>query len=252
MELIWHGTACIEAVGQAGRLLFDPFVPLEGSAVDVRLEDFDGFSDALVTHGHFDHISSIPAISARNPGMQVWCTQTPYRTLKGKGVDEDALHLLDYGVSFELAGFTIRTYHGRHAVLPRASVRRVSYALRSSARRNLPWIIRENSVCHENGETVLYLIEEECRRVAIMGSLNLCDDVDYPSGVDVLVLPYNGWEDNLEPAVRAIERLQPARVLLDHYDDTFPPLTMPLDFEPILRRYPGVVEALELGKRVQV
>lgn len=252
MELIWHGTACVEVVGPEGRVLFDPFVPLAGSKADVRLEDFDGFSDILVTHGHLDHIVSIPAICGQNPGTRVWCTRAPYATLRKKGVPESALCLIGYGETIELAGLTIRTFHGRHAVLPKASLRRLSYMLRSPSRGNLPYVIRENRACKEMDETVLYLVEGEGRRVVVMGSLNLRDDVDYPVGADVLVLPYNGWEDNLEPAVRVIERLQPARVVLDHYDDTFPPVTMPLDLKPIIARYPGVVEPLELGKRVRV
>ena len=56
MEFIWHGTASVEITASAGRILFDPFVPLKGSKTAVKLEEFDGFTDILVTHGHFDHI----------------------------------------------------------------------------------------------------------------------------------------------------------------------------------------------------
>ncbi len=85
-----------------------------------------------------------------------------------------------------------------------------------------------------------------------MGSMNLRPDEQYPTGDDLLVLPYNGWEDNLPPAVGIIERLQPKRVVLDHYDDTFPPLTMPLDLSPILERFPETVTALALNKKDDV
>ena len=33
MDLIWHGTAAVEAVCRQGKILFDPFVPLRGSPV---------------------------------------------------------------------------------------------------------------------------------------------------------------------------------------------------------------------------
>ena len=69
---------------------------------------------------------------------------------------------------------------------------------------------------------------------------------------DLLVLPYNGWEDNYPPAVRIIERLNPKRVVLDHYDDTFPPVTMPLDLSPLLDKYSGLVTTMEPGKAVTV
>ena len=32
----------------------------------------------------------------------------------------------------------------------------------------------------------------------------------------------------------------------DHYDDTFPPITMPLDLSPILKRYKGHVSVASL------
>lgn len=57
-------------------------------------------------------------------------------------------------------------------------------------------------------------------------------------------MAYNGWKDNLPPAVRVIERLQPKKVFLDHYDDTFPPLTGKIDLAPILEKYAGKVKPL--------
>ena len=69
--------------------------------------------------------------------------------------------------------------------------------------------------------------------------------MEYPTEADLLILPYNGWADNLPPAERVIRRLRPKRVLLDHWDDTFPPVTRPLDLTPILERYPDLVRPME-------
>ena len=104
----------------------------------------------------------------------------------------------------------------------------------------------------ENDETVFYKIEADEKNICLMGSMNLRDDSHYPVDADLLILPYNGWEDNFPPAVRIIERLKLKRVLLDHYDDTFPPLTMPLDLEPILEKYKGLVRAMQLGEIEEV
>ena len=73
------------------------------------------------------------------------------------------------------------------------------------------------------------------------GSLNLREEQEYPIGSDLLVLPYNGWEDNLPPAVRMIERLKPKKVLLSHWDNTFPPITSYIDRAPIRDAFPGLV-----------
>ena len=252
MHLIWHGTAAVEAVCSKGRILFDPFVPLKGSPVDVKLEDFDGFTDIFVTHGHIDHISDLPEIVRRNPDVSIYCTQTPASTLRRKGVPEKNLTEISYGQELQAQGFTIRTFHGCHAVLPMGDIARGLKMLGSPARGNLPHIIRECLQCKENDETVFYEIEADGKRVCLMGSLNLREDEAYPVGADLLILPYNGWQDNLPPAVQVIGRLQPKRVVLDHWDDTFPPLTGPLDLSPVLDRYPGLAAPMILNRSMQV
>ncbi len=252
MQVVWHGTAAVEVRCPSGRLLFDPFVPLKGSSSGVRLEDYDGFPEIFVTHGHFDHIASIPAITRRNRHVRVHCTRTPYETLRKKGVPAEALELVCPGQAWEGSGFAVRVFPGRHAVLPRASFSRVASWWRSPFRSNLPHIALQHWLCRENGETVFYHVEAEGKSLSLMGSLNLRDDVAYPRHADLLVLPCNGWEDVIPPAVRAIERLEPRRVLLDHYDDAFPPVTGPVDLAPLLDKYGGMAAPMAPGMAVDV
>ena len=252
MKLIWHGTAAIEAVCASGRILFDPFVPMRGSPTAGTIADYDGFADIFVTHGHLDHIADLPEIVKRNPGARIRCTRAPYAALRKKGVPAENLTLIETGQTIACGGFTVHVWPGRHAVLPKASPARVLRILRSPWRGNLPRILRENRVCREKGETVLFHIEADGAAVSLLGSLNLREDVDYPTGADLLVLPYNGWEDNYPPAARVIRRLAPKRVLLDHYDSTFPPLTEPVDLSPILKEFNGLVTAMEPGRPEEV
>lgn len=250
MKLIWYGTAAIALESGGQRILFDPFVPLHGSPVDMTLADYDGYDTIFVTHGHVDHIVSLPDVCSRNPNAVVHCTDTPWHTLRGKGVPEHQLRLIGYDQTIQLGPFIIRTLHGRHAVLPKITPALLLQKLATGHWGNLPFLLRENRICQENDETLLYHIEAEGKSIVLMGSLNLRPDAAYPTGCDVLLLPYNGWEDNLPPAVDAIERLQPKRVLLHHYDDTFPPLTGPIDRAPIKQRYPGLVEDLTLKQPI--
>lgn len=252
MRLVWHGTASIEIVSEGGRLLFDPFVPLKGSPVPVKLADFDGFTDIFVTHGHLDHILTIPDVVRRNPEARIFCTQTPYDTLLKKGVAAEALRIVRFGDVLKVGDFTIRALHGKHAVLPKATPARSARILASPARGNLPRILLAHLTSPENDECVFYVVEAGEKTVCLMGSMNLRGGVEYPTGADLLVLPYNGWEDCFPPAVGIIERLRPKRVALDHYDDTFPPLTAPVDLAPILEKYKGAAFAMELGKSVEV
>lgn len=252
MELIWHGTASVEAVCGQGRLLFDPFVPLKGSPVKGSIADYDGFSDIFVTHCHLDHVVDLPEIARRNPGTVIHCTRAAYDTLRKKGVPEKNLSLLRYGDRLAVNGFAVRVFHGRHAVLPKLDAKRVMSWIKSPARWNVPYMYRENRACREQDETVCYQLEADGKTVFLLGSMNLRDGVTYPTGADVLVLPYAGWVDNLPPAVRVLERLRPKRVLLDHYDDTFPPLSSLVDTAPLVQRYPALVTPMAHGEAVQV
>ena len=248
MRLKWYGTASIEISGKEGKILFDPFVPLNGSVVKTTPEDFDGTTHIFITHGHLDHIASLPEIVKRNPGVKIYCTKTPFRTLLKKEISERNLQLISYNQCLDINGFSIRIYHSRHAELPKVSKERLMYILKSPYRKNIIYLAKEHSICRENDETVLYEIKSEGKTVLLMGSMNLRDDIDYPEYADALVLPYNGWEDNYLPAVKVIERLKPVRILMDHYDDTFPPLTMPLDLSPILKEYGPRIKAMEYTK----
>ena len=244
MELLWHGTASIEIRTANGKILIDPFVPLPGAENPTGIEAYDGCTDILVTHGHFDHIASLPQILQRNPSARIYCTKTPYGTLLEKGIPEKNLTEIFFDMPFEIQGISILPLHGKHAILPHIGMHRLLYALRSKYRANVPWILKENRICRENDETVTYFIDH---RLLLLGSMNLRDDTSYPEHIEVLVLPYNGWEDNYPEACRIIDRLKPDTVLLDHYDDAFPPATQPLDLTAILDTYKGRVRAMKTG-----
>ena len=225
MNLIWYGTASIAVASNQGKILFDPFVPLKKSSIDVTIEEYDGFSDIFVTHCHLDHVRNLPAIAKRNPNVMIHCTTTPYKTLRKKGVPKHNLDLIHYGDRLKINDFTIHIIHRKHAILPRLSLKRLGDWFSSPARGNLPLLLQDNYTYRENDETVFYQIEVDGKNISLMGSMNLRDDVKYPVGADLLVLPYNGWDDNFTSAIQVIERLQPKKILLDHYDDTLPPVS---------------------------
>ncbi len=88
----------------------------------------------------------------------------------------------------------------------------------------------------------------------VLGSLNLADDVAYPEGADLLVLPYQGTSDLLTPALGIVGRLRPGAVLLDHFDDTFPPVSADIDTADIETALAGAlpVYRLEPGGRIEI
>ncbi|MCR4951559.1 MAG: hypothetical protein K6A40_09585, partial [Solobacterium sp.] len=75
-----------------------------------------------------------------------------------------------------------------------------------------------------------------------MGSMNLLDE-DYPEGADLLILPFQGRSDIDSFGEQIIRRLKPKTVLLDHYDDAFPPMSGTVEtasFEALLKDRYGI------------
>ena len=239
MKITWFGTASLAVETAAGRLLADPFFPMKGSPTRVARDAYRGYQSILVTHGHFDHILSLPAI-LRESGATVWCTETPYRTLQAMDVPEDNLRLIAPGDAFEREGMRVTVYRSRHVEYDARLLRRTFLNPRMLRHAgNLPLIASVFRAMPENGETVAYHIEAEGRSLMILGSLNLAEGVDYPAGMDLLALPYQGTSDLLTPGLHIVERLRPRAVLLDHFDDAFPPISSAVDTSDIQQALSG-------------
>ena len=252
MRVRWYGTASIVIETNLTKIIFDPFVPLRYSKVDTRLEDYDGFDSIVVTHGHFDHISSIPDIVSRNVGVKIYCTKTPYNTLRRRGISEEHLIKISPNDVLNIGDIKITVYKSKHAVLQGSLT---SYLLKSRTYRyikNVPYILSENNKCPEANETVLFWVEADGKKVAIMGSMNLAKDVVYPTGCDLLVLPYVGYRDNLAHAKPIIQRLKPKKIILDHWDDTFPPITIEVDTTKVKKEYEGNIDIITINYKEDV
>ncbi len=242
MQITWFGTACIRIQTEESVLLFDPFVPWKGSPAPIHLSDFDAYPDIFITHGHFDHIESLPDIVKRNPDVKIYCTKTPYRTLVRAGIEKENLKKIAPYKQTVTGDVRIRTYPGKHADLETDPKDRILDKRLLSYGYNLPHAALANVLCRENREILLYEINAEGKRVLLLGSMNLPEEkilqkdersVSYPDRCDVLILPYVGYFDNLKQAKRILARLNPEKVILSHFDDTFPPLTRPVDTKEI-------------------
>ena len=246
MKITWFGTASLAVEGSGGRLLIDPFFPFKGSPTTVAADAYEGCDDILVTHGHFDHIMSLPGLAER-AGRRIHCTAAPRATLIRLGVPASRIVQIAPGDVFDAAGMTVRVYQSRHVRFDGPLVRRTLLSPRMLRyARNLPRALYGFLAFPEKGETVGFLIECDGRRLFVMGSLNLDDGTDYPTGMDLLALPYQGASDLLTPAARVIARLRPKAVLLDHWDDAFPPISGAVDTSEILNRCRGDVAVFRL------
>lgn len=231
MKLEWFGTAALMVSHGNTAIAFDPFggIPI-GTAHPEQCpsgcaQTFTRASDVFVTHGHFDHILQIPFIY-QTASAVIHATPTPCHTLKSRGFPQGRLDVILPDQHCAVGDFTVAAYQGRHCQFDRRLVCRTAlrYLKPGLLFKGLR-LLRLNRQYPENGEILFYEIACGDRRLQIMGSMGLAPDVPYPTGADTLILPYQGKSNPVNYAASLVERLMPQRVLLDHYDDSFPPMT---------------------------
>ena len=246
MEITWYGNASIRVIAQGRSLLFDPFVPLPRACYAMSAEQFLPAPHVFITHGHVDHLHSTPTLIQLG-AQEVYATSTPCATLMKYGVAQENLRVIGPGAELRfLMGddvdgndkfITVTVKRGKHIRFDLPLVfttllnpRMLRYA------NNAKTLFRLNKVSPENNETVVYEISDGCLRITLMGSLALSDGERYTLGSDLLILPYQGNSRLVSIALSIVEQLLPRAVLLDHFDNAFPPLSRNIDTGPFVKK----------------
>ncbi|MBQ3284538.1 MAG: MBL fold metallo-hydrolase [Ruminococcus sp.] len=259
MKLSWYGTAAVMLESDGYRLVFDPFlgIPLNESLCRRKLRaiKFRTADAVLVTHGHFDHILDIPRLY-KDADVKIHATITPCQTLIEHDLPKEKLKLIAPGVSFQLGGFKIRVYQGRHCRFDAGIVMKTVFKKETLLHpKRLYELIKLNRRFDENRETLFYEIEAEGKRIQLMGSMGLDIDTLYPTGADVLILPFQGTGDPARTVKPIINKLEPKSIFLDHYDDTFPPMSSRIEtalFTYRLTKEGIPTAAMEFGKVYEI
>lgn len=229
MKLRWYGTASVTIESIGFRLAADPFlgIPIEENRFrrQLRAIPLRGADAVLVTHGHFDHILDLPRLY-NDFFIEIYATATPCNTLMDKGIKLSRLHWIEPNQTLEIGDFSVKVYQGRHCRFDIGVVCKTLFKAETFRHpKRLIQLLKLNGEYPENGETVFYEITAEGKRIQLMGSMGLDPAVDYPTGADALILPFQGTGCPAKTVAPIIERLQPKAIFLDHYDDAFPPMS---------------------------
>jgi len=261
MKIEWHGTAALTIESGGVMLAADPFIGMPFGMRDAerlktdRAKVFRQADAVLVTHGHFDHIYDIPAIYG-GTDTPIYATKTPVKTMTEKGIDPAQLRMLTPGESFTTGDFRITAYQSRHCTFDLAVILQTVFR-KATVRHPISLIklLRLNKAYPENGETLLYMIEAEGKRIQLMGSMGMAEGVSYPVGADLLILPFQGTGDPARTVRPIVDRLKPKAILLDHYDDAFPPMSALIRTDPFTREMTdkGIpCEAAQVGRIIEI
>lgn len=242
MKITWFGTASLLIENENDRILIDPFLPLKGAENHPSLLDYQKEDSLLITHGHIDHLGSIPKI-LRNSDASVYCSALPAATLEKKKADSDQIVIIRPGDILHFGKIKVTPLPGKHIKFDAGLIRHTLLNLRILRYfPNFLSLLFRNHTYAEGNETLTYLIETGGKKVLVLGSLALQETTEYPKYVDMLVLPYQGAADLVSAALPIIDRIEPRTVLLDHFDDAFPPISRHIDTKPLKKalteRYP--------------
>ena len=224
MKITWYGTATIGIDDGNTKILFDPFVRMNRRIETTPVEGFAGFDAVFVTHGHLDHIYSIPALAQVDPDVPIYCTKTPKQTLVSRGVPEERIRTIQPNDVIHVGAFTVRVRRFRHIVFDPFYILSVVPKCVVMFPR-LFWQAYMNRKMPEGGEIVAYEIEAEGKKIFLTGSFREHPDEVYPENVDLFILANGGSIFVPEKTKDFIDRYLPKKILVDHFDNAFPPVT---------------------------
>ena len=230
MKVTWFGTASLAIKSGSTRLLLDPFFRRNKKLTPVPMETFCGFDAILITHGHFDHLMDVPRVMQSDPTVPVYCTKTPSDSLRKCGVSDRRIHTFDCGDAFTVGDFSVKVHRGRHIDFNMEYLIHVIPWCVVKFPRSLPLL----NLLHkfpEGEETVIFELTAEDKTILVMGSFGIDAMESYPTEPDMLVFPFSGNTGIANIAAGALRDIRPKRILFDHFDDAFPPLTVRMDVE---------------------
>ena len=236
MEITWYGTAALLMSSGGYHLLFDPFFPLNRELDCCREEDFRQAGAIMLTHGHFDHAADLAKITAAHP-VPVYCSETIKKALLDDGVPARLLNTVVPGEELALGPFQVKVLRGRHIKFNLPLILQTLFlnprlATHFGNLRKIAGSMRR----YPAGQVLIYQIRVEGKTIMHMGSLNIDPEEDYPRRAEVLTFPYQGRSDLDRYSMPLLRKLQPASILLHHFDDTFPPISRPINLKPLQKK----------------
>lgn len=247
MNVTWLGTASILISCGDIRLLFDPYLRRHNPALPpFPLEKIADVNAIFITHPHLDHFADLSTIM-ECCSAPVYVCERGVEIAGEQDFDTTRLRRIHAGDTLRLGNVEIRAWQSCHCMYDRLVVREtLSRALRPTHLKEGLSIEGENHRFRidMHNDVLAYEICADDKCVFLMGSANCREDVDYPTDMDLLVWPFQGRSDIAEYSLPFLERFRPRRVMLDHFDDAFPPVSTRIDCDPFLesaaRLYPEI------------
>lgn len=233
MELTWFGTAGFRIKTDTHTMLIDPYVSRNDKASPRQPLNPSDIQDAdaiLISHGHFDHIYDVPAISSHT-GANVYCGNGTGETLTRNGMERDQIQeVYSDGENFDFNGIRAQAFFSRHVKFDRRLICKTLARINFRLLRYLP-LIRD----YPEGQVLCWRFILEGKTIHHFGSAGSTSDELARLGskpTDILLVPLQGHSNIIQIAHKYVVAMQPKVVIPHHQDDFFPPVSTMIDPRP--------------------
>lgn len=241
MKIKWYGTATLLIQSGGTRILFDPYLKRNPKLPPVPVDEAATADAVFITHPHLDHFCDVDVFLEAGAGA-VYVSENGIARAAREGIDTSRMFPLRAGDGVRVGDMTVTAYQGRHCVFDAATVLGVAlnpltYTKLSQGIR----LLKQTKKFKITDDIYVLYVTDGKQTAAVLGSAGMDEETQYPTGADLLVFPYQGrarMHRYLEPF---LERFRPKAVMIDHFDDAFPPLSKRVRTEKFI---PAVMKKL--------
>ncbi len=238
MKIKWYGTATLLLESGDTRILIDPHLKEGNPALRrVPVEEASRVEAIFITHPHFDHFKDINAFTGG--GQRVYVSENGIAHARANGMDTDSMQPLAANEMHRVGAFTVRTYQSGHCKFDAGTVLGIVFKPKTWLHFATSVGLLKTSKKFPIGRDIFALdISDGEKRVVVLGSAGMDANTEYPQGADLLVFPYQGRCGMHRYMGKFLQTFCPKAVMIDHFDDSFPPFTHAVDvkkFAPAAR-----------------
>lgn len=230
IKFVWFGTATVLLDVDGEKLLFDPYFRINKKLEPTALEEFCHADYILNTHPHFDHLCDWPKIL---PHTDAKLIAPPTALLRLEAQDVDVAKRMEIVCphdTLNLKNCQIKVHRTRHVKNNAGIILKTAFRILFKAK--IKSAIKILSI-HKNfkmgGDIVAYEINCQQKTILLFGSAGFDESTKLPKKVDVLIWPFQGRTGMTKYSLPIIEKINPKKIVLDHFDDAFPPITGKVD-----------------------
>lgn len=226
MKIKWYGTATLLIEGGGSRILIDPYLKqYNKKLLPVPVDEATTADAIFITHPHLDHFSQVNSFIGGNV-KRVYVSQNGIDIANKMGIYHEYMTPLDAGDEVAVGDITVRAYRSAHCKFDKATVLGIVFNPLTYFHLNHTLALLKGMKNYKITDDIFALeICCEGKKVMVLGSAGMLGNQNYPKNADLMVFPYQGRARMHKYMLSFLQVFRPKAVMLDHFDNAFPPFT---------------------------